>query len=67
MKKRNCSKVLSVILASVMLTGAFSAVAFAEETELVTEAATAEVETEEEITCIGEHYTIEVNGVSLYY
>lgn len=79
MKKKYLEKLFSsILISSLVLTGSASVVLANEtetslaavETELTTEAETelvSEAASETETTCIGEHYTIEVNGVSLYY
>lgn len=77
MRNRWIKAIGGVMVSALVLAGASVAV-FAEETETesATESATeaasegeteAESESETEVVCIGEHHTIEVNGVSLYY
>ena len=70
--KSRWMKAISGAMVSALILASASVAAFAEEvnTESTTEAtseAGTETESESEETCIGEHATVEVNGVSLYY
>lgn len=74
--KSRWMKAISGAMVSALILASASVAAFAEEvnTESTTEVATeatseagTETESESEETCIGEHATVEVNGVSLYY
>ena len=74
--KSRWMKAISGAMVSALILASASVAVFAEEantestTEAVTEAtseAGMETESESEETCIGEHATVEVNGVSLYY
>lgn len=80
MKKKYLGKLLSSMIASALVLTGSSFAVLADETETavteavteaateaVTEAESGEAAAKAEDECIGEHYTIEVNGVSLYY
>ncbi|MCI7812931.1 MAG: alpha/beta fold hydrolase [Lachnospiraceae bacterium] len=62
--KRRFNRLAGSIMISALTLTSFAPAALAAQEE---PAVASEAEAEEEITCIGDHYTIEVNGVSLYY